>query len=924
MDILLIAFISLGYLAFLLSLIYVQRKQIISTKFIKHPAVLCLALGVIASSWSFLGATELTYLYGGNFLAFYLGISCAFFISPILLQPFLHISHKYQFNSLADLLTFRFHKKTVGFSISLLLLIVTVALIVDHIQALTQSITLIGVHNISPKIIGLIYSVILSLIAVSFVGNRRNTKNNKQYSLILLLAGEALLKLFLLVIVGGYIYVAVFNYDVPLVVALQLEPNTFRVITLLLFSSVIVMPHIYHVLVCNNGNHKIFNYISFGVPLYLLIISIPVCLLLLANNVFSVKNIFSLARYLDSNLLNGLFYVISLTTTFTTTLLLVLASSHMLLSHVVVHIYQPISDRSIYYQLTLSKFALIIAIVILSYLVYVINNIDWQVNWYIPYVLAIQLFPGTLFSLYWKKASSTGFLAGLAVGCLIVIGGLFFFNNWQNILWCSLFANCLVFLGTSIIFTPNDNEQKAAIACSVDKYQFNIMRKLHAKTAKEFSNQLSKRLGAALALREVKAALDELNLSLDENNSYALLQLRHKLTVNLARLFGQTIAKEIIEECLPFIDEDVSNLTFSFNLLEDHLEKYQTKLSGLSAELDRLRRYQKQILHNLPVGVCSLNAQHEITLWNKAMADLTGIEAKQIRGSNISNLPNPWSEISQQFINYHKNHKFKQSINQHFINLYKAHLDDKDGLILVFEDITEMQNLERKLIHTDRLASVGRLAAGVAHEIGNPITAIACLAQNLTEDYEHDFDIVQLSAQIQTQTTRIANIVQSLLGFAHAENVPNTKVSLFNVAEQAIELLRLNHNERRVNFYNNCVFEHKVIGSEQKLLQVIINLLDNARFASPVDGNIWLSTKQIDSFIELSIADQGTGIDPEIIPKLFEPFFTTKQAGRGTGLGLALTYTIVQEHGGEINIVSPLDKIKQQGTGIYIKLPKYC
>jgi len=921
MNSLTISVISLSYVSFLVGLIYLQRKKIISSNIINHPLIGCLVLGVIASSWSFFGAQNLIALYGGNFLAFYLGLSCAFFISPILLQPFLQIGHKYQLNSLADILTFRFHNKLVGLITSLLLLIVTVILIVINIKDFIQIINLINENNINKQVIGIIYCLVLGLFAVSFVGNRQNTKNNKQQALILLLAGESLLKVILFGGLAIYVYVAIFDYHIPPVHFAEIKPDTFRTIMLLAFSSVIVIPYIYHVLTCNNGDTKIFDYASWFVPLYLLIVSLPVVLLLLVNYKFDLSNVFELGIRLDNLFIKGLTYVIGLTTIFTVTLVLVLASSHMLLSHVVVHVYKPIVGINIYYHLTVSKYALIILVIILSYMIYAITDIDWHANWFVPYILAIQFLPGALFGLYWQRTSGISFLIGLFFGVIVLIVGLFYSDNFQYIVWYSLLVNCCVFLGTAFIFKPNKNEQKAAIACKVDKYQFNNMRKLQAQTPTEFIEKLRVRLGAVIAIREVKMAVGELNLDLNERNSYALLRLRHKLEINLVRLFGQTIAKEIVDECLPFIDESVDNLNFSFNLLEDHLEEYQTKLFGLSAELDRLRRYQKQILHHLPVGVCSLNAQHEITLWNKAVADLTGIAAKQIRGRNIADLPEPWGELSQNFINQNDRYLFKQNINKYCINLYKANLEDKDEIILVFEDITEMQNLEHKLIHADRLASIGRLAAGVAHEIGNPVTAIACLAQNLTEDYEENEEIRYLGIQIQKQTKRITNIVHSLLGFSYAESMPNTCVSLFKITKQAIELLQLNPNEQQVNFYNECDENHVVFGNEQKLLQVIINLLDNARFASHKNGDIWIKTKQIDNFIELKITDEGTGIDAEIIPKLFEPFFTTKQAGRGTGLGLALTYTIIQEHKGEINIISPSNMVTNRGTCICIKLP---
>jgi len=399
-----------------------------------------------------------------------------------------------------------------------------------------------------------------------------------------------------------------------------------------------------------------------------------------------------------------------------------------------------------------------------------------------------------------------------------------------------------------------------------------------------------------------------------------LIKLRNKLEQNLAKTFGQVVSHDIITDCLKFESETLSNepSQFSFNLVDEYFEDYQAKLSGLSAELDQLRRYQRKVLQNLPLGVCSLNTKYEIILWNKAMESLTKILKKQTIGIKVKDLPNPWSKLISDFVESNQKNSFKHKTGGYCFNLYRSNLAEQEGLVLVFEDITEQQNLEQKLIHADRLASIGRLAAGVAHEIGNPITAISCLAQNMEDDCK-DLQILKISGQIQTQTERVANIVHMLLNFAHAESAADENlVSLRNVTAQAIDLLNLNHKNIAVKFHNNCNLAHAIYGNEQKILQVIINLLDNARFASPCGGNIWISSKSEHNKLELTVEDQGAGIAVEVYQKLFEPFFTTKKAGEGTGLGLTLAYNIVREHQGTIHIISPSNLQTQTGTKVCI------
>jgi signal transduction histidine kinase len=228
-------------------------------------------------------------------------------------------------------------------------------------------------------------------------------------------------------------------------------------------------------------------------------------------------------------------------------------------------------------------------------------------------------------------------------------------------------------------------------------------------------------------------------------------------------------------------------------------------------------------------------------------------------------------------------------------------------------------------VHSERLASIGRLAAGVAHEIGNPVTGIACLAQNLREEREDDGEITELSSQILEQTKRISRIVQSLMSFAHAGSHQHSDepVCLAEVAQDAIGLLALNRRNFEVQFFNLCDPEHWVDGDPQRLAQVLINLLSNARDASPAGTAVRVKSEASEHTVDLIVEDEGSGIPKSIMDRLFEPFFTTKDPGEGTGLGLALVYSIVEEHYGQITIDSPADTQSQRGTRIRVTLPRH-
>ena len=180
---------------------------------------------------------------------------------------------------------------------------------------------------------------------------------------------------------------------------------------------------------------------------------------------------------------------------------------------------------------------------------------------------------------------------------------------------------------------------------------------------------------------------------------------------------------------------------------------------------------------------------------------------------------------------------------------------------MLLEDQTEARVLEEKLLHSERLASIGQLAAGVAHEIGNPVTGIECLAQEL-EALSGDSGVCQSAGLIREQTRRITQIIHSLMSYAHSgqKQVNQTTiqpVNIHNCVQEAINLLRLSHKNSQIEFQNLCPESHQVSGYEQKLQQVFLNLLKNAAEASQHQGVITVSSHGVSSRVRIHVDDQG-------------------------------------------------------------------
>ncbi|HWV09478.1 sensor histidine kinase [Pseudomonas sp.] len=964
--------ISAAYLLVLFGVAWVSEHGLIPRWIIRHPLTYTLSLGVYASAWAFYGTVGLAYQYGYGFLASYLGVSGAFLLAPVLLYPILRITRTYQLSSLADLFAFRFRSTWAGALSTVFMVVGVLPLLALQIQAVADSIGILTREPVQERV-ALAFCGLIILFTILF-GARHIATREKHEGLVFAIAFESIVKLTALGAIGLYALYGVFDGPNDLEYWLvqnqaaltslhtPLQEGPWRTLLLVFFASAIVMPHMYHMTFTENLNPRAMVSASWGLPLFLLLMSLAVPLILWAGLKLGATTnpeyfTLGLGIAVNSQSLALLAYIGGLSASSGLIIVTTLALSGMVLNHVVLPLYQPPAEGNIYRWLKWTRRALIVAIIMAGYAFYLVLGAEQDLAnlGIVAFVATLQFLPGVLSVLYWPTANRRGFIAGLLAGIgvwvvsmlLPMLGnlqGLYLplFNlvyvlddsSWHLAAIGSLAANVLVFTLVSLFTEASDEEKSAAEACAVDNVRRPQRRELVALSPQEFATQLAKPLGAKTAQREVEQALRDLHLPFDEGRPYALRRLRDRIEANLSGLMGPSVAQDIVETFLPYKSGSEGYVTEDIHFIESRLEDYHSRLTGLAAELDALRRYHRQTLQELPMGVCSLAKDQEILMWNKAMEELTEIPAQRVVGSRLSTLSEPWRGLLERFIELPDEHLHKQRLaldgEERFLNLHKAAIDEplapgNSGLVLLVEDLTETQSLEDKLVHSERLASIGRLAAGVAHEIGNPITGIACLAQNLREEREGDGEITEISGQILEQTKRVSRIVQSLMSFAHSgsRQQADEPVCLAQVAQEAIGLLALNRRSVEVEFFNLCDSDHWAEGDPQRLAQVLINLLSNARDASPPGAAIRVRSEASEHTVDLIVEDEGSGIPKAIMDRLFEPFFTTKDPGKGTGLGLALVYSIVEEHYGQITIDSPADPELQRGTRIRVTLPRH-
>lgn len=233
-------------------------------------------------------------------------------------------------------------------------------------------------------------------------------------------------------------------------------------------------------------------------------------------------------------------------------------------------------------------------------------------------------------------------------------------------------------------------------------------------------------------------------------------------------------------------------------------------------------------------------------------------------------------------------------------------------------DIDQLRELNEQLSRTEKLAAMGTLAAGVAHEVNNPLASISSLIQMMQAQTNLDEDTSDKLRLIQTQITRITQVTKDMMDFARVRPAAKSLININEISETALRLASFDKSFQRLKLQKNYDQNlPKIFADSDQLQQVFLNLFLNARDAMPNGGEISIQTTVNNESVKIIIADNGIGIDENSLKQIFDPFFTTKPTGKGTGLGLAVCYGIITAHGGKIEVSNN----NSHGTRFTIKLP---
>ncbi len=425
--------------------------------------------------------------------------------------------------------------------------------------------------------------------------------------------------------------------------------------------------------------------------------------------------------------------------------------------------------------------------------------------------------------------------------------------------------------------------------------------------------------------RAARGASDSVRTTLEQLDLNYFIPCRvHDATVAFLGL-GKTVDGDFLSS------EDVELLLTMAGYVAvaiDNARLYQS-LEQKAAQIERLKDFSENIVESLNVGVLAVDLEGRLESWNSQLERLIGVPRSEAVGRKLSEvLPEDLvAEVEKRAAQEHVSGIYKfHLLNKHgrslVVNVSIAPLVGKSGerlgRLLLVDEISQRARLEEQMMQNEKLTSLGLLAAGVAHEVNTPLAVISNYIQMLARQLPSDDPRQQTIEKIVKQTFRASEIVNNLLNFSRTGAAEFIEVDVNAIVEETLSLVAHPLKTARISVLKTFSQDlPRVLGSTNRLQQVFLNLFMNARDAMPNGGMLEVRTAPNNGSVEIEVTDTGVGISRDHINRIFDPFFTTKSSGRGTGLGLSVSYGIIKEHAGRIDVRS----LPGKGTSFRLEFP---
>lgn len=479
-----------------------------------------------------------------------------------------------------------------------------------------------------------------------------------------------------------------------------------------------------------------------------------------------------------------------------------------------------------------------------------------------------------------------------------------------------------------------------------------LLKRNYEAIAKNWTEKLRQIFEDKIALNQLRAYVDNtlsMLLELIETNDFQksdqyLIDLYHLLSkaefnlLEISQLFsqGRYSILTYLEKDAPKNTDPVIMLGFLDELFEELFARYcmiyqKAQVSEISNDRDRLAsklevntRYLSNILRTSDHAIMIVDKDEHFIEWNEGAEKIFGYTAAEALGKPSGFvLPHGKKYVDELKQIQYQVGKLGNSIVLDteritkngkiiFVQLNVSRLPSSDGSYngrsIIIRDFTEVKKLQQQIDQSEKLAVLGQLSAGIAHEIGNPLAGISSIVQ-LLQRKSNDDTMNEYLSILRENIDRISKIVRELVDFSRPPKYEESFVDVTSIIKTAIGIVKYDKRVKNINFDTQLSSDLPSIKSvADQLLQVFVNILINALDAVKGEGTITVKSRNDDEFIYVDLCDNGCGMDEEVANKIFEPFFTTKEVGKGTGLGLSVSYGIVKKFHGDIKVTSEVGK----------------
>jgi two-component system NtrC family sensor kinase len=355
-------------------------------------------------------------------------------------------------------------------------------------------------------------------------------------------------------------------------------------------------------------------------------------------------------------------------------------------------------------------------------------------------------------------------------------------------------------------------------------------------------------------------------------------------------------------------------------------------------DLKSAQELMGHIVDSLPVGLYVVDKDYRIVAWNRKRETGTqGVAREDAIGKSVFEVlyRQPREQMREELEEVFATDEIRRfevdsraSGERRYYRLTKVPMhvsgtDEVTHVITYGEDITEQKRISERILHAEKLAALGQMAAGVMHEINNPLATITASVEAVRDCVEEDSEATELLSMVETEVDRCKRIARDLLAFSRPPPSEKGPSDIQETVEETLKLLRHHDRFKKIKVQREYVYDLPLVwANSERLIQVFVALALNALDAMEDDGILRVRTEIIDadeSEVGISFIDTGCGIPQAELPKIFEPFYTSKLPGKGTGLGLSICYGIIQEHGGRIEVDSTIGL----GSNFRVVLPVY-